>query len=92
MGKFLNSVVANRRLGEVREEGSFNVFSCIRQVMSDSSTAYGSLLLPKPVFTFRKACLADESNIYLSSCLSVCMNPVNGQAVGPILTKFGMGA
>ncbi len=25
-------------------------------------------------------------------CLSVCMNPVNGQAVGPILTKFGMGA
>jgi len=37
-----------------------------------------------------------ESNIYLSSCLSVClyvcMNPVNGQAVGPILTKFGMGA
>jgi len=22
----------------------------------------------------------------------VCMNPVNGQAVGPILTKFGMGA
>jgi hypothetical protein len=25
-------------------------------------------------------------------CLYVCMNPVNGQAVGPILTKFGMGA
>ncbi len=24
--------------------------------------------------------------------LYVCMNPVNGQAVGPILTKFGMGA
>ncbi len=25
-------------------------------------------------------------------CLSVCLNPVNVQAVGPILTKFGMGA
>jgi hypothetical protein len=25
-------------------------------------------------------------------CLSVCLNPVNGQAVGPILIKFGMGA